>query len=219
MDILEAIKNRHSVRAYTNQNIEGQIKEELISYINQCNKESGLHMQLIDNDQKAFDGFMAHYGKFSNVRNYIAVVGKKNCEEQCGYYGEKVVLRLQQLGLNSCWVGLSYKKNKDIIEVCGEEKIHLVIAIGYGVTQGTEHKTKSKEKVVGSIEGKPDWFMKGIECALLAPTAMNQQKFSFSLNDNEVTVKAGFGPYSKVDLGIVKYHFQIGAGIHNFIWK
>lgn len=59
----------------------------------------------------------------------------------------------------------------------------------------------------------------GIEAALLAPTAMNQQKFMFSLNRGKVSVKAGRGFYTKLDLGIVKYHFAIGAGKDNFEWE
>ena len=64
----------------------------------------------------------------------------------------------------------------------------------------------------------PDWFKKGIDAALLAPTAMNQQKFQFTLKENRVLAKAGIGFYSKIDLGIVKYHFEIGAGKKNFDW-
>lgn len=37
--------------------------------------------------------------------------------------------------------------------------------------------------------------------ALPAPTAMNQQKFTFSRDGKTVPVKAGIGLYSKVDLG------------------
>lgn len=61
----------------------------------------------------------------------------------------------------------------------------------------------------------PDWFEKGIEAALLAPTAMNQQKFVFELKGDDVRAKvSGFGFYSKVDLGIVKYHFEVATGRH-----
>lgn len=77
MDLLQAMKNRHSVRSYTDRPIEGSTKESLLSFIRQCNEESGLHMQLVLNEPNAFDGLMAHYGKFSGVRNYIAVIGKK----------------------------------------------------------------------------------------------------------------------------------------------
>lgn len=177
-------------------------------------------MQLVLDEPKAFDGFMAHYGKFSGVKNYLALIGKKTAdlEEKCGYYGEKVVLYAQQLGLNTCWVGLTYSKIKGTFQVGSGEKLVLVIAIGYGKTQGTEHKSKALESVCKVEEKRPDWFNNGIKAALSAPTALNQQKFTFFLNKNVVWAKAGMGFYTKVDLGIVKYHFEIGAGKDNFKW-
>lgn len=221
MDLKEAIKNRHSVRSYNDRKIDGEVKNELLTFINQCNKESGLHMQLILNEPKAFDCFMAHYGKFSGVKNYIALIGKKGADldEKCGYYGEKVVLKAQQLGLNTCWVAMSYSKIKTAFQIDSREKLCVVIAIGYGATQGVAHKSKSIESVAQFDGEAPAWFKAGIDAALLAPTAMNQQKFTFSLDKNTVSAKAGFGFYTKLDLGIVKYHFELGAGAENFNWK
>lgn len=53
-------------------------------------------------------------GFFSNVRNYVALIGKKDAalDEKIGYYGEKIALRAQQLGLNTCWVALTFSKGK-----------------------------------------------------------------------------------------------------------
>lgn len=220
MDLMEAIKERHSVRTYTDQKIEDRVERELRAYIKQCNKESGLHMQLVLNEPKAFDGIMAHYGNFKGVQNYIAVVGKKgdNINELCGYYGEKVVLRAQQLGLNTCWVALTFSKIKDAFQVESDEKLYLVIAIGYGVSDGILHKSKKREEVIQGEGHMPEWFLNGVDAALLAPTAINQQRFTFSLDGNRVSAKAGIAFYSKIDLGIVKYHFEIGAGVENFIW-
>ena len=65
----------------------------------------------------------------------------------------------------------------------------------------------------------PAWFRSGMEAALLAPTATNQQKFLLTLDGNAVQAEATGGFYSKVDLGIVKYHFEIGAGTDHFTWK
>lgn len=221
MDLLEAMEQRHSVRSYTDRKMEGEVKEKLKQKISECNEESGLHMQLVCNEPKAFDGFMAHYGKFSGVTNYIAMVGPKgkDLEEKVGYYGEKLVLYAQQLGLNTCWVALTYQKVKGVFEVKPGEKLSLVIAIGYGDTNGTAHHSKAEgevSKVNGSI---PEWFKKGIEASLLAPTAMNQQKYKFILNGNKVSAVCGNGFYTKIDLGIVKYHFEIGAGKENFTWE
>ena len=220
MNLLEAINQRHSVRAYKNQPIENNVLENLENFIDGCNKESGLHIQLVKNEPKAFDCTMAHYGKFSGVTNYIALIGRKseNLEELCGYYGEKIVLHAQTLGLNTCWVAMTYKKIPSAFEVKSGEKLVIVISIGYGENQGVAHKSKSAN-AVSSVSGtKPEWFAKGVEAALLAPTAMNQQKFHLTLNGNKVSAKAGLGFYSKIDLGIAKYHFEVGAGIQNFEW-
>lgn len=221
MELLEAMEKRHSVRAYEDKSIDGETKKALQDFIEQCNEESGLHMQLVLEEPRGFDGFMAHYGKFSGVKNYIAIVGKKSAdlEEKCGYFGEKVVLRAQQLGLNTCWVALTYSKIKTAFQVGAGEKLCLVIAIGYGKTQGVAHKSKNRESVMKTNGSAPDWFRKGVEAALLAPTAMNQQKFTFILSGNTVSAKAGMGFYSKIDLGIAKYHFELGAGKNNFKWE
>lgn len=178
-------------------------------------------MQLVLNEAKAFDGIMAHYGKFSGVTDYIALVGKKSAdlEEKCGYYGEKIVLYAQQLGLNTCWVALTFHKIKNAYKVKPGEKLCLVIAIGYGNTQGIKHQSKSIEQVSQASDTAPEWFVKGVKAALLAPTAMNQQKFKFILDGNKVSVTSGRGFYTKIDCGIAKYHFEIGAGRENFSWK
>ena len=114
---------------------------------------------------------------------------------------------------------MTYSKIKTAFRVGKGEKLCIVIALGYGETQGLPHKSKSMEEVIQLDEPAPEWFQKGVEAALLAPTAMNQQKFLFRLDKNMVSVKAGFGLYTKIDMGIVKYHFEIGAGKENFQWE
>lgn len=220
MNLIEAINTRHSVRQYKNKPLEADIISALQTEIDACNQESGLHIQLVTNEPKAFDGFMAHYGKFSGVTNYIAMIGKKGADldEKCGYYGERLVLRAQQMGLNTCWVALTYSKIKNAFTINNGEKLCVVISLGYGKTQGTPHKSKSISEISKSDKPLPSWFRAGVETALLAPTAMNQQKFLFTLTENRVSVKAGVGFYTKVDLGIIKYHFEIGAGTEHFVW-
>ena len=220
MDLTEAIKNRHSVRQYEERAVEKEILNALQTEIEACNKEGNLHIQLVSNEPKAFDSFMAHYGKFSGVTNYIALIGKKGdrLDELCGYYGERLVLKAQQLGLNTCWVAMSYKKVNGAFQINKGEKLTVVIALGYGKTQGVQHKSKPAEAVSNLNSNSPEWFKSGVESALLAPTAMNQQKFTLNLDNGKVTAKAGTGFYTKIDLGIVKYHFEIGAGKENFPW-
>ena len=220
MTLMEAMQARHSVRQYREEALRKEDAALLREEIEACNAESGLHIQLVCGEPKAFSGLLARYGKFSGVTNYIALVGKKgpDLSETCGYFGERIVLRAQQIGLNTCWVAMTYSKIRTAFEVRSGEKLCIVIAIGYGLTQGAPHKSKAFGDVA-QIEGDvPNWFEKGIEAALLAPTAMNQQKFMFTLKDNQVSVKAGMGFYAKIDLGIVKYHFEVGAGETGWEW-
>ena len=227
MTIQEAIEARHSVRAYKDLPLSEEIVKLLEDELVKLNNEGQLHIQLICNEPKAFKGTMAKYGKFRNANNYIVMAGKKaeDLDERIGYYGEHLVLLAQTLGLNTCWVGLSYSKVPGTYVLDEGEKIACYIAIGYGETQGVGHKIKTVEQVSNASDITPSWFKKGVEAALLAPTAVNQQKFSFeyvgmSNNRHQVRAKKGFSMigYTQMDLGIAKYHFEVGAGKVNFEW-
>lgn len=214
MELMEAIKQRHSVRQYTDKKLSMETIDSLEREIVACNEESGLHIQLVTNEPKAFDSFIAHYGKFSGVTNYIVLVGKKSdkLDEKCGYYGERLVITAQQMGLNTCWVAMTYKKIPKAFSVEKGEKLVAVVALGYGKTNGVAHNIKSPTQVSNISAELPEWFKVGVDAALLAPTAMNQQKFRLTYIDGRVIAKAGVGFYAKVDLGIVKYHFEIASG-------
>lgn len=212
MEAIEIMKQRHSVRSYEDKPIETEKREALNALIAQINAQAKLHIQIFYDEPKCFDSFMAHYGKFSGVENYICLVGKKSktLDEALGYYGEQIVLKAQEIGLNTCWVAMSHGKSKAKIE-SGEKQVCL-IALGYGSTQGVPHKSKPLSELCSSEGSMPDWFKSGMQAALLAPTAMNQQKFYFKLGaDDTVYAKCGKGFYTKLDLGIVKYHFYLGS--------
>lgn len=218
MELSEAIKNRHSVRQYKDMPIEADALSILQAEVNACNAQGGLHIQLVTNEPKAFGGLMAR--SFSGVSSYFALIGPKSdsLDELCGYYGERLVLKAQQLGLNTCWVALTYKKVAGAYQINSREKLVAVIALGYGQTQGTAHKSKPAEAVSNLSDGSPAWFRAGVEAALLAPTAVNQQKFILTRTGDKVDAEAGKGAYSKMDLGIVKYHFELGSGKDSSVW-
>ena len=220
MEALELMKQRHSVRQYKPRAIEPEKRAALNDLCSELNQKAELSIQIVYDEPNCFDSFMAHYGKFSGVMNYIALVGPKSSrlDELCGYYGERLVLRAQQLGLNTCWVAMTYKKIPDAFEVGAGERLTVVIALGYGTTQGAAHKSKPAQAVSNLDAQSPAWFRAGVDAALLAPTAMNQQKFRFSLEGGKVRASSGLGFYSKIDLGIAKYHFEIGAGKDRSIW-
>ena len=228
MTIQEAIEARHSVRAYKGEPLAAGVVEVLEEKIRELNEKSHLHMQLIRNETKAFQGKLAKYGKFRGVNNYIVMAGQKadDLDERIGYYGEQLVLLAQTLGLNTCWVGLSYSKVPGTYVLEAGEVIKAYIAIGYGETQGVSHKIKSVEQVSNANDLTPSWFRQGVEAALLAPTAVNQQKFFFEYiparegKPARVLAKRNFSliGFTQMDLGIAKCHFEIGAGKDNFEW-
>ena len=88
-----------------------------------------------------------------------------------------------------------------------------MIALGFGENQGVKHKNKPLSKLCNVREADmPIWFKYGVKAAMMAPTAVNQQKFIVSLEGDEPVIRAGRGPLTKLDLGIVKYNFEAASG-------
>ncbi len=228
MTLLEAIEQRRSVRRYIDRPLEADAVAQLEAKIREVNEQGNLHIQLVTNEPKAFKGKMA-YGVFSGVSNYFVMVGPKgnSLAERIGYYGEQLVLLAQTLGLNTCWVGLTYNKVSEAFTVGEGEKLCCVIALGYGNEGGRDLRRKSVEQLSNADTTSPEWFRKGVEAARLAPTAVNQQRFYFEYlgldGEGRHVVKGSkrfsLLSYTETDLGIVKYHFEIGAGADNFVWK
>lgn len=220
MTVQEAILARHSVRDYIDKPIPGDLRSAIDAEAAACNKKYGLSIQVKWDEPAAFAVGSAHYGRIRGVKNYAALIGGKGREEILGYCGEKIVLLAQTLGLNSCWVALNFDKAtvRRICDISGGEKLFCTIALGYGSTQGAPRKSKPLNKLCSCDQIMPDWFKAGMEAAMLAPTAINQQAFHISLKDGRVSAKSKLGPYSRTDLGIVKYHFELGSGKGEAVW-
>jgi len=211
MTEIEAIKARHSVRNYLDKDIEQDKIDKLNELIAKCNEEGNLHLQLCVDAGNTYNRLLNKAMGLGSAPSVIVCVGPDDdtVEERVGYYGQKIVLFAQSLGLNTCWAGTFNKKGVPA-EVADGEKVVITIAIGYGATQGKERKSKKIDQVTSG--DNPYWFNEGVKMALLAPTAINQQKFEIKLaEDGTVSLKDKGGPYSKVDIGIVKYHFEVGA--------
>lgn len=217
-DLMEAMAARHSVRSYLDRPIEAEKAEALQNAIREINGTQGLHFDLALEEPTAFTGPLARYGSFRGCRNYFILAGPAGRDEDVGYHGERLVLLAQQLGLNTCWAALTFRKGKVKPRLAAGEKLYLVIALGYGATQGVPHKNRPLEEVCRMEADAPDWFRRGMDAVLTAPTAVNQQRFFFSREGDAVRAKALRAPYSVLDLGIAKYHFALGAGDHPFTW-
>lgn len=218
MDHMELMRARHSVRSYLDRPIEEEKLVRLREEIEQINREAGLHIQLFVEEPEAFAANAPHYGLFRGCRNYFAMVGPKDAQRKIGYHGERLVLLAQELGLNTCWVALTFKKSKVAVKADKGEKLHLVIALGYGEDQGRPHRSRDAAALSDLTDDAPQWYRNGIEAAMLAPTAVNQQKFRFSRSGNVVSASTKPAVLGEIDLGIAMYHFELGAGRESFRW-
>ena len=212
-ELENAIRERHSVRNYTTEHIQAEKIVKLNEKIKELNEAGNLHLQLIEDAGNTYNRLLNRAMGLGSAPSVIACVGPddENLEQRIGYYGEQLVLFAQTLGLNTCWAGTFNKKNIGA-DVREGERLVISIAIGYGDGKGKPHKSKTMEQVIEAKGDRPYWFNKGVEMALLAPTALNQQKFLIRLNEDEnVDFVDKGGVFSQVDLGIVKCHFEIGA--------
>ena len=213
MSQIEAIKNRHSVRNYKPERIQQDKVAKITEKIDELNRDGSLHLQFIEDAGSTYNKLMSKAAGLGSAPSVIACVGPDDAtlEQRIGYYGEQLVLFAQELGLNTCWTGMFNKKTIPA-EVAEGERLVIAIAIGYGKDAGKPHRSKDMEQVVEAKDERPLWFNKGVEMALLAPTAINQQKFVIRLNEDETVefIDKG-GMFSQVDIGIVKCHFEIGA--------
>ena len=209
----EAITLRHSVRKYQDKPIDPETLALLSERIDLVNEKYGLHVQYIPEEGGVFSGVVSKICGWSGIPGYLAMVGRddEGLDELCGYAGEQLVLFAQTIGLNTCWAGI-FKRKRCTAKVSENEGLALVIAVGYGVDNGHPRRSKKIEDVT-DVQDMPDWFRDGIEAALLAPTARNQQKFFITLDGEDPAARVtGNAPFAKLDLGIVKYHFEVGSG-------
>ena len=209
-DFAQEIQARHSVRNYVDDPLTQHQIDELNAFIKCINEHTGLSISLhIDED--IFSNWMLGYGFIKNCNNHIRFAGKEceNLEEKIGYYGELVILKAQELGLNTCWVGGTYRK-KDVKED-PSIKLVLVASIGKGKTQGSPSKSKPIQAYYEG-ENVPEWFIKGMEAVALAPSAVNQKKWKFIYKGEEKVEAFSDGKhFNEVDLGIAKCHFELGS--------
>ncbi|HCT91510.1 MAG TPA: nitroreductase [Lachnospiraceae bacterium] len=218
MDFKEAMRQRHMVRRYTDRPLPAETVKDLEGYIDRMNHSYGLSVELKTEDSSAFNAVIKLV-LAKEVRNFFIMAGKDapDLDERLGYCGAGLMLYAQTLGLNTWWVGGTFSR-KRMAEISHGNRVAGVVAVGYGQTQGVPHKTK-KPAQVGSYSGEePEWFRRGIDAALLAPTALAKQAFMIKGSGKNVSIQCENGIFSGVDTGLVKYHFELGAGTENFEW-
>lgn len=229
MNNLEAICNRVSRRTYLGEPIDETAEQTLNNLITMYNSNSGMTSFLLNDGSDAFNSFLKCYGMFKNVMSLIVLKGPKNdtdLKEKTGYYGQRLILKATQLGLGTCWVGGTYKKDNNLFQVEEDEELYCVITIG-----NVSEDLSRKERIMSSLihrhskelddfylsdvayDDLPDYFIMGYKAISKSPTARNSQKVTVEYIDNITTIQVpDDSKFDMVDLGIAKANFEIAAG-------
>ena len=217
---IKAIDMRHSRRAYKNKPLDRDIIDVISSMVDSVNEEAGLDFILFEDGTPFFKIFS---GKFSMI--VIAGEDSQKARENCGYYGESIVLQCVYHGLSTCWVSGSYNENKvyEAIDLPSEKRIYAVITIGYTkqnrtllektMYKATHKKNKTYQDMFEYCDEKlPDAYAYGMELVEKAPSAVNRRPVKFRYENGKLSAYVN-EPYSdkSVHFGIAKLHFVIGA--------
>jgi len=221
MKMIEAMYKRHTVRKYLDKNLPDSFIDVINERIEENNQKLLLNMKLIIKDSFAipvlFRLFMC-----KGVKNYIILCGNhaKDLEERIGYAACDLMLFAQTLGLNTWFVSGTYNKFH-VSKKVKKSQVLGILVIGFGANDGRPHKEKRTPLEVSSYMGNdaPEWFNNGVEATLYAPTALNRQEYKIVGNGNMVKIDMDDGMYRGMDKGIIKYHFELGAGKENFEWE
>ena len=218
MTIKDAMQERHMVRKYTDAQIPAELTEKLNARIRENNEKYDLSIKLMTDDGSALPGVIKLI-LAKGVKNFFIMAGPESpdLDEKLGYCGADLMLYAQTLGLNTWWVGGTFSR-KSAEEKAKGAKVVGIVAVGYGQTQGVPHKSKKPEEVSTYSGEAPEWFKAGVFAALLAPTALAKQAFTIKGDGNQVHIDCNNGIFTGVDTGLVKYHFELGAGTDNFKW-
>ena len=218
MTIKEAMKERHMVRKYVDKKIPEDLVSKLNERIEENNKKYDLSIKLMLDNDKAVNSIIKLL-LAKGVKNYIILAGNDTDDlaEKLGYSSADIMLYAQTLGLNTWYVGGTF--NRGVSKYVPNKKVIGIVAIGYGINNGVAHKSKTLEEVSSYDGTMPEWFKNGILASLLAPTALNKQDFILIGNGNKVKIECNNGIFTGSNVGLIKYHFELGAGKENFEWE
>lgn len=232
MDLAAAIDARRSRRRYLPTPIDETSKAQLEELAAELNALGPIQFELVWNNGVAFTGFTKSYGMFNGVINYIVLLGPDDevSGEQLGYHGETLVLAATGMGLGTCWVGGSFSRSDIPFAAEEGDVLYCVIALGNvssedslkeRIVRGMVHrKTKSAEEMYDADGPVPDWFQTGMAAVQKAPSAVNRQPVKFHYRDGTATATTDHldDRMRRLDFGIAKRHFEIGAGGGKWEW-
>ena len=218
-EYIEAIGMRRSRRAYRNRHLGEDYKAIIREMTEAVNRVAEPDFIFIDDATPAFRLFA---GRFSMI--VVCGPDSQKAREECGYYGESIVLQCVYHGLGTCWVGDTYNENRvyDMLDLPKNKRIYCVITVGYPkdklntvektIYKATHKTNKSYQDMFEySDEKLPEAYAYAMQLVEKAPSAVNRRPVKFRY-ENGVLSGHVDEPYSdkSIDFGIAKLHFILG---------
>lgn len=244
MNMMNFLKTRKSTREFKDKPLtESDYKkiEDIIADINFKAQQHLIKMKLYEygkNIYKNLKGVAGYSGVMIESPHYIALENETSKRESViysGYFMEKVITELNNLGVGTCWISLSNVDSELKEQVFGEDssKVNYLLAIGYpkpkspfaqepfseriGVEEMVYINNLDKNASISELEnrGLGDLFF----YVRFAPSTLNKQPWRFILHDDYVELLlVDDGAINYIDAGIIMYYFEELAkiqGINN----
>lgn len=241
--------NRKSQRSYNGIPLNEIDEHKLMKYISDEGNMTGVHGHIIKVKVIKTSGQqmekISTYGVVKNAPSYLITVCKNNEEAMidCGYVFEKLVLYLESIGVSTCWLGGTFKRQQLNVSIGEDEFIPIISPVGYGTTKKTfSDKTvrylaksdsrKSFDELFFynnfNTSIKDETTRELLEYVRKAPSASNKQPWRIVIDEEnranlylERTPNYGYGKLGydiqMVDMGIALCHYELAKGSVKFV--
>lgn len=240
----KAIARRKSERSYTGKWLTKEDEKKLMDYIGEAENLKGINgnkikIHLVKAMGNA-SGRIGTYGVIKNAPGFVAAVCSDNRQAMIdlGYVFEKLVLYLETIGVSTCWLGGTFKRNQIQVPLGEGEIIPIISPIGYSAERKTitDKIVRSFAKSDSRIDFDKLFFYRdytqsisegkirdALECVRLAPSASNKQPWRVVVTEDDIahfyierTPNYGKGKLKydiqMIDMGIALSHYEICKG-------
>lgn len=246
--VIDLIKNRSSRRSYESRPLSAHLREIIRKYLEaQTSGPLGhkTRFQLIEKDDPAlFDNArLGTYGFIKNARNFIVgtvIPGERHWEDY-GYLLEKIILKMTDLELGTCWMGGTFKRSEfgKTINVLENEVIPSITPVGYFTAKRSlrdrtirwgakSHSRKAWESLFFECDFETQLnrdrlgeYAVVLDMVRLAPSASNKQPWRVVHQGDQYHFFLQRTPnyaghiksadLQRVDIGIAMSHFDLTA--------
>ena len=166
MNYAALIQNRKSVREFQNKVVPFQLLEQVKTYYRKSARhlipEIGTELYFFGTDaREALEGAAGYHKFLVGAPQYLVLLTGEHPQAylNAGFIMEDMVLKLTDLGLDSCWVTFTDSELvKDALGIESELKIAAIVAFGYGVKTTRRLRLNIKSMSNIDIQAKRHYF-------------------------------------------------------------